>query len=76
MPYIKGMLGSKVIAEENINEASMRKQRRLDDPIRCIKIDCKIPQSINYKVGSMDIFNFGEELQKTQLIKYAEILKL
>ena len=70
------MLGGKVIAEENINEASMRKQRRLDDPIRCIKIDCKIPQSINYQVGSMDIFNFGEELQKTQLIKYAEILKL
>lgn len=70
------MLGTKVIAEENINEASMRKQRRLDDPIRCIKIDCKIPQNINYKVGSMDIFNFGEELQKIQLIKYAEVLKL
>lgn len=71
MPYIKGMLGNKVIAEENINEASMRKQRRLDDPIRCIKIDCKIPQNINYQVGSMDIFNFGEELQKIQLIKYS-----
>ena len=76
MPYIKGMLGSKVISEENINEASMRKQRRLDDPIRCIRIDCKIPQNIKYNVGSMDIFNFAEELQKIQLIPYSDILKL
>ena len=53
------MLGQKVIAEENINEASMRKQRRMDDPIRSIKIDCKIPQNIHYQVGNMDIFNFG-----------------
>lgn len=70
------MLGSKVISEENINEASMRKQRRLDDPIRCIRIDCKIPQNIKYNVGSMDIFNFAEELQKIQLIPYSDILKL
>lgn len=76
MPYIKGMLGGKVIAEENISENSLRKQRRQDDPIACIKIDCKIPQNINYKVGAMDVFNFGEELQKIQLIKYAEVLKL
>jgi type III secretion system FlhB-like substrate exporter len=59
MPYIKGMLGSKVIAEENINESSLRKQRKLDDPIRYIHIDCKIPQNIKYNVGSMDIFNFA-----------------
>lgn len=73
---LKGMLGSKVIAEENINEASMRKQRRLDDPVRSIRIDCKIPQNIHYNVGSMDVFNFGDELQKIQMIKYAEVLKL
>jgi hypothetical protein len=24
----------------------------------------------------MDVFNFGEELQKIQLIKYADVLKL
>ena len=76
MPYIKGSLGAKVIAEENINEASMRKQRRMDDPVRCIKIDCKIPQNIHYQVGSMDIFNFGDELQKVPMIKYEEVLKL
>jgi type III secretion system FlhB-like substrate exporter len=76
MPYIKGMLGTKVIAEENINEASMRKQRRLDDPVSSIRIDCKIPQNIHYQLGSMDIFNFGDELQKIQMIKYAEVLKL
>lgn len=59
MPYIKGMLGNKVIAEENINESSLRKQRKLDDPIRYIQIHCKIPQNIKYSVGSMDIFNFA-----------------
>ena len=76
MPYIKGTLGGKVIAQENIDEKSMRKQRRMDDPLRCIRIDCKIPQNINYKVGTMDIFDFGGELQKVQTIKYEEVLKL
>ena len=59
MPHIKGTLGNKVIAEENITETSNRRQRRHDDPVRCIRIDCKIPQHINYQVGSMDVFNFG-----------------
>lgn len=59
MPFIKGMLGNKVVAEENIIEGSGRKHRRLDDPIHSIRIDCKIPQNIKYNVGSMDVFNFG-----------------
>jgi hypothetical protein len=76
MPFIKGMLGSKVVAEENISEGYSRKHRRIDDPIHSIRIDCKIPQNIKYNVGSMDVFNFAEELQKIQLIKYEDVLKL
>ena len=77
MPYIKGMLGNKVIAEENFNaQSTIRKQRKLDDPIRYIHIDCKIPQNIKYNVESMDVFNFAEELQKIQLVPYQEVLKL
>lgn len=76
MPRIEGRLGAKVIAAENITETSTRKQRRQDDPIRCIKIECKIPQNINYRVGEADLFDFGEELKKVQMIKYADVLKL
>lgn len=53
-----------------------KSSRRSDDPINCIKISCKIPQSLKYNVGSMDVFNYGEELEKMELIKYAEILKI
>lgn len=77
MPYIKGMLGSKVVAEENISKGAGKKhQRRIDDPIRSIKIDCKIPQNLKYNVGSMDVFNFADEISKIQLINYTDVLKL
>ena len=70
------MLGSKVVGDEQISHGKGKKQRRIDDPIRSIKIDCKIPQNLKYNVGSMDVFNFGEEMKKVQLVKYAEVLKI
>ena len=76
MPYIKGMLGSKVIGEEKIMHGAAKKQRRIDDPIRSIKIDCKIPQNLKYNVGSMDVFNFREEIDRIQLVKYADVLQV
>jgi hypothetical protein len=54
----------------------MTNQRKSDDPIHNIKIVCKIPQSLKYDVGSMDVFNFGEELQKIKITKYEDILSL
>jgi hypothetical protein len=75
MPFIKGMFGSKVIAQDNIKEDSVRKQRRQDDPLCQIHISCKIPL-IRYQMGSMDLFNFGEELDKIKLISYEQVLKL
>jgi len=76
MPLIKGSLGNKVIAEENISQGDFKKNRKSNDPIHNIHIDCKIPQNIKYNVGSMDVFNFEEELKKIQIIKYADVLKI
>lgn len=58
MSIIKGTLGNKVIAEENISQGDFKKHRKGNDPIHNIRIDCKIPQNIKYNVGSMDVFNF------------------
>ncbi len=62
MPQIKGSLGSLVIASENINQgANLKKtvQRRGDDPLNYIRVECKIPQSMKYNVGNLSVFNFS-----------------
>lgn len=65
MPQIKGYLGPNIIASENLAPgASMRKttQRKGDDPMNYIHVECKIPQSMKYNVGNLSVFNFSEEI--------------
>ena len=79
MPHIKGTLGHQTIAEENISQGMSLKKtmsRRSDDPMNYIRIECKIPQSLKYNVGSLSVFNFAEEIDKVKFTKYTEILKL
>ncbi len=62
MPQIKGSLGSIVIASENISQGmGMKKtvQRKGDDPMNYIRVECKIPQSMKYNVGNLSVFNFA-----------------
>ena len=62
MPQIKGSLGNLVIASENIDQGNNLKkttQRRGDDPLNYVRVECKIPQSMKYNVGNLSVFNFA-----------------
>lgn len=60
MPVVRGSIGSILIAEDTISQGSMKaSSRRLDDPINCIKITCKIPELVRYNIGSMDVFDYS-----------------
>ncbi len=50
--------------------------RRLDDPINCINIKCNLPNRANYDIGSMDVFDFGSEIQRINPTKYTKVLEL
>ena len=78
MAQIKGSFGPITIADERLQPGTSRKatQRPANDPLNFIKIVCEIPKESSYAVGSTDVFNFGEELEKLQLTKYTEILKI
>lgn len=65
MPQIKGSLGPHVIASENLAPGmGLRKttQRKGDDPMNYIRVECKIPQSMKYNVGNLSVFNFSDEI--------------
>jgi hypothetical protein len=78
MPQIKGMMGPKIIAEESLSQGThMNKSHRAaNDPLNYVKIQCKIPHSMQYDVGSLSVFNFSEEIDKINPTKYAAILEL
>lgn len=72
MANIKGTFGPITIGDEKINAGMNRKsmQRSPNDPLNFIKIDSKIPKENKYSVGSTDVFNFGEQLDKIHITKY------
>ncbi len=35
-------------------------QRKADDPLNYIQVECKIPQSLKYDINSMSLFNFTD----------------
>lgn len=37
-------------------------QRKGDDPMNYIRVECKIPQSMKYNVGNLSVFNFSDEI--------------
>lgn len=61
-----------------LQPGSVRKasQRAPGDPLNFIKITCDIPKENSYSIGSTDVFNFGEELEKLKITRYTEILRI
>jgi hypothetical protein len=53
-----------------------KSERKGDDPLNYIRVECKVPQSMKYNVGNLDVFNFSEEFSKVNTVKYTAILQL
>lgn len=78
MAEIRGQFGPVTIANEKIAPGSVRKgpRRARNDPLNFIEIQCDIPKENKYDIGSLDVFNFGDELERLKITRYAEILKI
>jgi hypothetical protein len=46
----------------NVDFNKKSNQRKGNDPINFINIQCDIPKSLTYDIGSTSVFNFQEEI--------------
>ena len=82
MSRIKGTLGNVLIAESSINPgANVTNMRRTlarnpYDPINFIRIQVKIPETLNFAGSELETYDFASEVKKNEVESLSSVLEM